>query len=152
MYAPLGMFWRHDTNYVVAHKEDDPERALKEFHDIVEQEEEKGDWCVDLYYADIVVLSLYRGFKALKQSTKILFLELHRPEEALKTYTQLLSYTKSAVTRNYSEKTINGILDYVGGGKAGPVDVQTLEKFYQATKSALQEAKNEVQLTRHSTV
>lgn len=80
----------------------------------------------------------------MKQSTKILFLELHRPEEALKTYTQLLSYTKSAVTRNYSEKTINGILDYVGGGKAGPVDVGTLEKFYQATKSALQEAKNEV--------
>ena len=130
MYAPLGMFWRHGTNYVVAHKEGDPERALKEFHDIVEQEEEKGDWCVDLYYADIVVLSLYRGFKALKQSTKILFLELHRPEEALKTYTQLLSYTKSAVTRNYSEKTINGILDYVGGGKAGSFDVQTLERFY----------------------
>ncbi|KAI0081130.1 PCI-domain-containing protein [Panus rudis PR-1116 ss-1] len=108
-------------------KEDNPEQALKEFRAIVEQEEEKGDW----------------GFKALKQMTKILFLELHRPQEALKTYQELLTYTKSAVTRNYSEKTINGILDYVGGGKAGPVDVDTLEQFYQATKVALQDAKNE---------
>ncbi|KAJ3558997.1 hypothetical protein NM688_g605 [Phlebia brevispora] len=108
-------------------KEDNPEQALKEFRAIVEQEEEKGDW----------------GFKALKQSTKILFLQLRRPQEALKTYTELLTYTKSAVTRNYSEKSINGILDYVGGGKGGPVDVDTLEKFYQVTKKALLAAKNE---------
>ncbi|TFY68581.1 hypothetical protein EVJ58_g909 [Rhodofomes roseus] len=109
-------------------KEDNPEQALKEFRVIVDQEEEKGDW----------------GFKALKQSTKILFLQLHRPNDALQTYNELLTYTKSAVTRNYSEKTINGILDYVGGGKGGPVEVDVLEKFYQATKAALQEAKNEV--------
>ena len=55
-----------------------------------------------------------------------------------------MTYTKSAVTRNYSEKTINGILDYVGGGKGGPVEVDVLEQFYQATKDALIEAKNEV--------
>ena len=48
------------------------------------------------------------------------------------------------MTRNYSEKSINGILDYVGGGKGGPIEVDTLEKFYQATKDALVEAKNEV--------
>ncbi|KAH7915705.1 PCI domain-containing protein [Hygrophoropsis aurantiaca] len=108
-------------------KEDSPEEALKEFRAIVDQETEKGDW----------------GFKALKQSTKLLFLGLHRPVDALKTYIQLLTYTKSAVTRNYSEKTINGILDYVGGGKSGPVEVDVLEKFYQATKDALEEAKNE---------
>jgi len=93
----------------------------------VDKEEEKGDW----------------GFKALKQSTKLLFLVLKRPNEALETYRQLLTYTKSAVTRNYSEKSINGILDYVGGGKGGPVEVDILEKFYQATKNALVEAKNE---------
>jgi len=108
-------------------KEDDPEGALKEFRAIVNQETEKGDW----------------GFKALKQSTKLLFLGLHRPQDALKTYTELLTYTKSAVTRNYSEKTINGILDYVGGGKGGPVEVDILENFYEATKKALVEAKNE---------
>jgi len=108
-------------------REDDPEQALKEFRAIVDQEEEKGDW----------------GFKALKQSTKLLFLDLRRPQDALKTYTELLTYTKSAVTRNYSEKSINNILDYVGGGKSGPVDVNTLEEFYQTTKKALVEAKNE---------
>ena len=89
-----------------------------------------------------------RGFKALKQSTKILYLQLRRPQDALKTYTELLTYTKSAVTRNYSEKSINGILDYVGGGKGGPVDVNTLEQFYQVTKKALLAAKNEVNVSR----
>lgn len=89
---------------------------------------------------------LCRGFKALKQSTKLLYLGLRRPNDALKTYTQLLSYTKSAVTRNYSEKTINGILDYVGGGKGGPVEVDILESFYQVTKDALEEAKNDVRV------
>ncbi|KAF7302625.1 PCI domain-containing protein [Mycena chlorophos] len=111
-------------------KEDNPEEALKEFRAIVDQEEEKGDW----------------GFKALKQSTKLLFLGLKRPTDALKTYTELLTYTKSAVTRNYSEKSINNILDYVGGGKGGVgvvVDVDVLEQFYQVTKKALEEAKNE---------
>ncbi|RDB28770.1 COP9 signalosome complex subunit 2 [Hypsizygus marmoreus] len=108
-------------------KDDNPEEALKEFQAIVDQEEEQGDW----------------GFKALKQSTKLLFLTLRRPHDALKTYQKLLTYTKSAVTRNYSEKTINGILDYVGGGKGGPVEVDILEKFYQATKNALEDAKNE---------
>ncbi|KAJ7016849.1 PCI domain-containing protein [Mycena alexandri] len=108
-------------------KDDNPEEALKDFRAIVEQETEQGDW----------------GFKALKQSTKLLFLTLRRPADALKTYVQLLTYTKSAVTRNYSEKTINGILDYVGGGKGGVVEVDVLEKFYQATKDALEDAKNE---------
>ncbi|KAN0100255.1 PCI domain containing protein [Tylopilus felleus] len=110
-----------------AKKEDDPEQALKEFQTIVDQETEKGDW----------------GFKALKQSTKLLFLTLRRPADALTTYMKLLTYTKSAVTRNYSEKTINGILDYVGGGKGGVVEVVVLERFYAATNEALEEAKNE---------
>ncbi|KAJ3532587.1 hypothetical protein NMY22_g7681 [Coprinellus aureogranulatus] len=110
-------------------KEDNPDAALEQFRTIVEKEkeDEKGDW----------------GFKALKQMTKLLYLTLRRPNEALKTYTELLTYTKSAVTRNYSEKTINNILDYVGGGKGGPIDVDVLEKFYQATKKALEEAKND---------
>jgi len=108
-------------------KEESPEQALKEFATIVEQDEPMSDW----------------GFKALKQSTKLLFLVLHRPNDALKSYTRLLAYTKSTITRNYAEKTINGILDYVGGGKGGPVEVTILEKFYQATKDALQEARNE---------
>lgn len=134
--------------FETAKKEEKPDDALKDFKTIVDQESEKGDWYAIFVELDIPGCSLScRGFKALKQSTKLLFLRLKRPEEALKTYTQLLTYTKSAVTRNYSEKTINGILDYVGGGKSGgkvgPIDVDTLEKFYEVTRKALLEAKNE---------
>lgn len=129
-----------------AKKDDNPEEALKEFRTIVEQEQEQGDWWVfDFTSFDTPNRSSSsRGFKALKQSTKLLYLVLRRPNDALATYTKLLTYTKSAVTRNYSEKTINGILDYVGGGKGGVVEVDVLEKFYQATKDALEDAKNEV--------
>ena len=131
----------------VAKKEDSPEQALKEFRAIVEQEEEKGDWCVTLISLPITISqSSIRGFKALKQSTKLLFLVLRRQADALKTYTELLAYTKSAVTRNYAEKTINSILDYVGGSKSGPVEVGILERFYEATKAALAEARNDVRL------
>lgn len=121
-------------------KEDDPEAALAAFKALVAAEPEKGDW----------------GFKALKQQTKLLFLVLRRPHEALETYTQLLTYTKSAVTRNYSEKSINGILDYVGdGGKKGKgrkaaaaaaenaVDVEVLQKFYEVTKVSMEDARND---------
>ena len=130
-----------------AKKDDNPEEALKDFRAIVEQEQEQGDWQV---FNSICFNTAKRsclddrGFKALKQSTKLLYLVLRRPNDALATYTKLLTYTKSAVTRNYSEKTINGILDYVGGGKGGVVEVDVLEKFYQATKDALEDAKNEV--------
>lgn len=133
----------------IAKKEDDPEQALKEFKAIVDKEEEKGDWYAAFSHCHPRRTDLTgwnRGFKALKQSTKLLFLVLKRPNEALETYRQLLTYTKSAVTRNYSEKSINGILDYVGGGKGGPIEVDILEKFYQATKNALVEAKNEVRI------
>ncbi|QRW24837.1 COP9 signalosome complex subunit 2 [Rhizoctonia solani] len=114
-------------------KEDDPSDALKALRKIIDAEKDKKE------YTDW-------GFKALKQSTKISFQILAKPDDALETYTELLGYTRSAVTRNYSEKTINGILDYVGGQKplkkgqkkANPVvPVETLEKFYEVTKSVL---------------
>ncbi|KAL7417744.1 PCI domain-containing protein [Mrakia frigida] len=110
--------------------EDEPEEALTAFREIVDGEESKGDW----------------GFKALKQSTKLLYCVLLRPQDALKTYIELLSYTTSAVTRNYSEKSINNILDYVGGEGKGfgvKTDLVTLEKFYDVTKKSLEESKNE---------
>ena len=37
----------HTDNYLIpstAHKEDDPEKALKEFQAIIDKEQEKGDW------------------------------------------------------------------------------------------------------------
>lgn len=38
-------------------------------------------------------------------------------EEMMTRYKQLLTYIKSAVTRNYSEKSINSILDYISTSK-----------------------------------
>ncbi|KAK6908306.1 hypothetical protein I203_102307 [Kwoniella mangroviensis CBS 8507] len=113
-------------------KEDDSEGALKAFRTIVDDQPEKGEW----------------GFKALKQMTKMNYLHLHRPEKAIETYRELLSYTKTHVTRNYAEKSINNILDYVGGeGKhaalSPKVPLDTLEEFYEATRVACEEAKNE---------
>jgi len=58
------------------------------------------------------------------------YLYLQKPDDALTTYRELLGYTKvsfprfgpshklteqSNVTRNYADKSINNILDYVGG-------------------------------------
>ncbi|KAK8858486.1 hypothetical protein IAR55_002713 [Kwoniella newhampshirensis] len=113
-------------------KEDDAEGALRAFRTIVDDQTEKGEW----------------GFKALKQMTKMNYLHLHRPEKALASYRELLGYTKNYVTRNYAEKSINNILDYVGGeGKhaalAPKVPLDTLEEFYEATRVACEEAKNE---------
>lgn len=118
-----------ENRYYIAKgkKGDDPEAALKDFRSIAQDEPEKGTW----------------GFKSLKQSTKLLFLVLKRPKDALETYKSLLTYTKAAVTRNESEKAINGILDYVGGGKGGAVEVEVLENFYEATRNALKDARNE---------
>jgi COP9 signalosome complex subunit 2 len=77
-------------------KGDDNDAALQGFKRVLELEEEKGVW----------------GFKALKQQTKINFY-LGRFEPMLESYRSLLTYIKNAVTRNYSEKSINSILDYI---------------------------------------
>ena len=51
----------------------------------------------------------------------------------------MLSYIKTAVTRNASEKKINSTLDFISAS----TDVKLLQDFYQATLSALSDAKNE---------
>ncbi|CAH1758368.1 5483_t:CDS:10 [Entrophospora sp. SA101] len=105
-----------------ARKEDDPESAIREFQSVVDTEQEKGDW----------------GFKALKQMAKLSF-KAGDYESTLKYYKQLLSYTKSAVTRNYSERSINNILDFISSSQ----DMTFMEEFYSTTLNALEEAKNE---------
>ena len=57
-------------------------------------------------------------------------------------YREMLAYIKSAVTRNYSEKCINSIMDYVSGSASQNFGL--LQEFYQTTLKALEEAKNEV--------
>ncbi|ORZ16492.1 PCI domain-domain-containing protein [Absidia repens] len=105
-----------------ARKEDDPEGAIGEFQSVVDAEEEKGEW----------------GFKALKQMTKISFY-LNKHDDTLAYYKQLLTYIKSAVTRNYSEKTINNILDYASSAD----NMSFMEAFYEITLESLVEMKNE---------
>ncbi|CAH1796151.1 unnamed protein product [Owenia fusiformis] len=106
-----------------ASKEDDPKAALESFQKVLDLEgTEKGEW----------------GFKALKQMIKINF-KLNNYTEMMNRYKQLLLYIKSAVTRNYSEKSINSILDYISTSK----QMTLLQNFYETTLEALREAKND---------
>uniref|UniRef100_A0A158P7S2 COP9 signalosome complex subunit 2 n=1 Tax=Angiostrongylus cantonensis TaxID=6313 RepID=A0A158P7S2_ANGCA len=60
-------------------------------------------------------------------------------EAMLQYYQKLLKYIKTAVTKNYSEKSINSILDYISTSK----QMDLLQKFYETTLDALKDAKNE---------
>jgi len=101
---------------------DDSAEALAGFQLVVAMESEKGEW----------------GFKALKQTVKLHF-KLGQHKEMLLAYREMLTYVKSAVTRNYSEKVINSILDHVSSSS----DINLLQEFYETTLMALEEAKNE---------
>uniref|UniRef100_A0A914WEQ6 COP9 signalosome complex subunit 2 n=1 Tax=Plectus sambesii TaxID=2011161 RepID=A0A914WEQ6_9BILA len=103
-------------------KDDNRQAALDSFQKVLELETEKGEW----------------GFKALKQMVKITFASAEY-DRMMKYYKQLLGYIKSAVTKNYSEKSINGILDYISTSK----QMDLLQKFYETTLDALKDAKNE---------
>lgn len=83
----------------------------------------------------------FRGFKALKQTVK-LYYRLGKYELMMQAYREMLTYIKSAVTRNYSEKCINSIMDFVSGSASQNFGL--LQEFYQTTLKALEEAKNEV--------
>ncbi|BFY99115.1 hypothetical protein BsWGS_02155 [Bradybaena similaris] len=96
-------------------KEDDPKAALESFQKVLELEgKEKGEW----------------GFKALKQMIKINF-RLGNYDEMMTRYKLLLTYIKSAVTRNYSEKSINSILDYISTSKQTDDGTDDLKKGTQ---------------------
>ncbi|KAL5282063.1 COPS2 family protein [Megaselia abdita] len=104
-------------------KEDNPKGALISFQKVLDLENgEKGEW----------------GFKALKQMIKINF-KLSNFDEMMIRYKQLLTYIKSAVTRNHSEKSINSILDYISTSK----NMELLQHFYETTLDALKDAKND---------
>lgn len=131
-------------------KEDEPQAALQSFQKVLDLENgEKGEW----------------GFKALKQMIKINF-KLQNYNEMMVRYKQLLTYIKSAVTRNHSEKSINSILDYISTSKNVRqlairiysvflhvfhtnyaflfiVQMELLQNFYETTLEALKDAKND---------
>jgi COP9 signalosome complex subunit 2 len=103
-------------------KDEDPMAALQSFSQVLEMEEEKGEW----------------GFKALKQMMKLHF-KLTQYSDMMKCYKNLLTYMRGAVTRNYSEKSINSILDYISTSEQADL----LQNFYEATLEALKDARND---------
>ena len=99
--------------------EDDPAEALAGFELVVGMQEEKDEW----------------GFKALSQMVKLNF-QLGNHDAMLEKYKEMLTYIRSAVTRNMSEKKINKILDRVSSSD----NAELLQEFYMTTLSALQES------------
>jgi|TARA_B100001540_G_scaffold58822_1_gene52962 COP9 signalosome complex subunit 2 len=98
------------------------ENALEAFAEVISMEREKGEW----------------GFKALKQIVKLLY-KMGDAEKMLERYKELLTYVNDAVTRNYSEKVLNSILDDIGTNE----DMGFLQEFYETTLKKLEETKNE---------
>jgi COP9 signalosome complex subunit 2 len=121
----------------------DPKDAIIEFLGIPPLEEEKGEW----------------GFKGLKQAIKLEFklgqydkVSQHHHaafpysanmSQAAEHFEELLTYVKSAVTRNYSEKSINNMLDYIEKGADVDAAVSSMEKFYSLTLQSFQSTNNE---------
>ncbi|KAM4063684.1 PCI domain-containing protein [Hirsutella rhossiliensis] len=104
----------------------DPNDAIAEFLGIPPLEQDKGEW----------------GFKGLKQAIKLEF-KLGQYEKAADHFAELLTYVKSAVTRNYSEKSLNNMLDYIEKGADRPEAVKSMEKFYSLTLQSFQSTNNE---------
>jgi len=122
-------------------KNDNPRQALENFKEVLRlQKSEKGEWGFKVRFAGSFQ---NRGFnclkiQALKQMVKISF-QLQEYNQMLENYRELLTYIKSAVTRNYSEKAINSILDYISTSN----QIGLLQQFYQTTLDALKDARNE---------
>lgn len=102
--------------------ETDKLAALAGFEGVLQMESEKGEW----------------GFKALKQIVKLKF-RMGEFQQMITRYKEMLTYIRSAVTRNYSEKCINSILDFVSSSN----QMDLLQEFYETTLAALQESRND---------
>ncbi|KAI9799307.1 MAG: hypothetical protein M1825_004800 [Sarcosagium campestre] len=107
-------------------KASNPQEAIVEFLGVPPLESEPGDW----------------GFKALKQAIKLEFM-LKQYDKAVEHYTEMLGYVKSAVTRNYSEKSINNMLDFVEKRSDDTDAARCTEKFYSRTLESFQNSNNE---------
>lgn len=103
--------------------EDSIPDAIKSYEKVIDLENgEKGEW----------------GFKALKKIVKLNF-RIGKFENMVSKYKLFLTYIKSAVTSNYSEKGINSILDLVSTS----TDLDLIQQIYDITLKSLLEAKNE---------
>lgn len=63
--------------------------------------------------------------------------------QAVEHYLELLTYVKSAVTRNYSEKSIHNLLDFIEKGSGDEKAYHCMEKFYFQTLESFQSTNNE---------
>jgi COP9 signalosome complex subunit 2 len=63
--------------------------------------------------------------------------------QAVEHYKELLTYVKSAVTRNYSEKSINNMLDFIEKGSEDTEAQRCMEEFYSQTLQSFQSTNNE---------
>lgn len=63
--------------------------------------------------------------------------------QAVEHYLELLTYVKSAVTRNYSEKSIHNLLDFIEKGSGDEKAYHCMEKFYSQTLESFQSTNNE---------
>jgi COP9 signalosome complex subunit 2 len=66
----------------------------------------------------------------------------HTPQ-ATEHYEELLTYVKSVVTRNYAEKSIDNMLNFVEKNSHSTESSQCLEKFYSLTLQCFQATNNE---------
>lgn len=78
----------------------------------------------------------------MKQAIKLEF-KLKRYAKAVEHYQELLTYVKSAVTRNYSEKSINNILDFLEKTAEDETARKCREDFYSNTLESFQSTNNE---------
>jgi hypothetical protein len=63
--------------------------------------------------------------------------------QAVEHYKELLTYVKSAVTRNYSEKSINNMLDFIEKAAEDADAYRCMEQFYALTLDIFQSTNNE---------
>eukprot|EP00967_Tisochrysis_lutea_P013758 scaffold15409_cov35-Tisochrysis_lutea.AAC.2 len=131
-------------------RETDEEGAVEGFKEVAEMESSKGARRergrarrvrpLSLSFRDRLAAALAGewGFKAYKMIVKLQF-KRGKWAEMMAAYKEMLTYIRSAVTRNYSEKVINKILDLVSSSQ----QMELLQELYETTLSALQEAKNE---------
>jgi COP9 signalosome complex subunit 2 len=64
--------------------------------------------------------------------------------QATEHYEELLTYVKSAVTRNYSEKSIDNMLNFIEKGSSDDAAaVKCMERFYSLTLQCFQSTNNE---------
>ncbi|KAK2741358.1 hypothetical protein FQN57_005642 [Myotisia sp. PD_48] len=107
-------------------KADNPQEAIDEFLEVPALEQDKSEW----------------GFKGLKQAIKLEY-RMSRYDDAVEHYKELLTYVKSAVTRNYSEKSINNMLDYIEKSSDNKQAYACMEMFYSLTLQTFQSTNNE---------